>query len=111
MLSNGHTDLRVLDLGCGEKPYKPYFKGTYSEYIGLDPRFIAQPEIVATGEYLPFRNEVLDVCICTQMLEHSEEPNQVVSEIYRILRNGGILFLSTHGIWPIHTFPKGDYWR
>lgn len=104
------TDLRVLDLGCGNKPYRAYFDGKYSLYIGIDPSPRDSVEIIAVGEWLPLRDETFDVCIMTQVLEHVESPYLVIKEVHRTLRRNGILILSIPGIWPVNK-ENGDYWR
>lgn len=95
---------RILDLGCGNKPYFPLFQDWAMEYVGID---LSVGDIYGVGEYLPFKNESFDLVISTQMLEHVDNPDAVVSEIHRVLAPGGILILSTHGIWTNH----GDNWR
>jgi SAM-dependent methyltransferase len=95
---------RILDLGCGEKPYYPLFKNWAAEYIGID---IYAGDLRGIGEFLPFRNNSFDLIISTQTLEHVNDPLKVISEISRVLTPGGIIILSTHGIWYNH----GDHWR
>jgi len=44
---------------------------------------------------LGFANDEFDVAFCSEVLEHIANPQEVVKEIFRILRPGGILILST----------------
>jgi len=44
------------------------------------------------------------------MIEHATDPDQVTSEVTRVLNEDGILLLSTHTIAPVHNYPS-DYWR
>jgi SAM-dependent methyltransferase len=46
------------------------------------------------AESLPYRDGSFDVALCLQLLEHTPYPEKVVGEIARVLRPGGILFLS-----------------
>ena len=98
----------VLDLGCGAKPYRSLFRGPY---IGLDLQsFHARPDCLAASERLPVARGAVDVVLSTQQLEHVEDPLAVLTEARRVLKDGGRLLLSTHGVWPYHPDPT-DYWR
>lgn len=51
-----------------------------------------------------------DIIVCTEVLEHVLQPFSAMAELYRILRPGGILFLSTPFNFRIHG-PLPDCWR
>ena len=60
---------------------------------------------------LSFESYSLDVLIADQVLEHiAGDPARAVSESFRVLRPGGMIFLTTCFVNPIHEFPH-DYWR
>lgn len=103
------TKLKVLDVGCGAKPYFPFFKEKAEMYIGVDMDSTLNADIVCVAENLPFKDENFDAIISTQVLEHVDDPKKVIEELHRVLRRGGLLILSTHGIWFKHA-PQ-DYWR
>lgn len=98
----------ILDVGCGEKPYKTYFPNT-DYYVGIDKESLSA-DIRGVGEYLPFKRKVFDTAICTQVLEHVDQPKRVLKELNRILSYKGVLILSTHGFWA-EGHEKTDYWR
>ncbi len=100
----------VLDVGSGCKPYLPYFAAVADEYIGLDVEDGPHVDVVGPAERLPFADERFDVVVSTQMLEHVQEPGEVLGEIHRVLRPGGVLLLSTHGTAAYHPCPT-DLWR
>lgn len=100
---------RVLDLGCGPKPYRPLFNGV-AEYVGVDARQEPQVDVVAPADELPFDAGSFDCVLCTQMLEHVPDPPAVVREIHRVLRPGGSALVSTHGTIRYHPNPE-DYYR
>jgi len=100
---------RVLDVGCGVKPYLPFF-ATAREYVGVDVVPGEQVDVVASVEHLPLEDASFDVVICIQVLEHVDDPVRALRELHRVTRPGGRLLLSTHGTQVFHPAPN-DYWR
>ena len=101
--------LRVLDLGCGLKPYAPLFDGRCVSYVGIDVGLPSSADVLSAGQQLPFHDASFDVVLCTQVLEHDPHPDRTVREAHRVLASEGTLILSTHGVWFKHG--KADYWR
>jgi SAM-dependent methyltransferase len=107
------TDLgayRLLDVGCGEKPYAPLFAPHVAEYVGLDTAAHANADLVGPIEAIPAPDGSFDVAICIQVLEHVDDPAQGVRELSRVTRAGGRVLLSTHGTIVYHPNPV-DLWR
>lgn len=103
------NNFAILDIGCGTKPYRPFFSNGGSEYIGIDLKPESKADMLCMSEYLPFRDKSFDVALCTQVLEHVSTPQDTIREIYRVLKEDGILILSTPGTWCKHG--EADYWR
>lgn len=103
-------NMSILDLGCGEKPYQPFFSGKYSSYIGVDITSYSWADVLASSENLPFKDGSFDLCLCTKVYEHVPSPRQTTREVSRILGENGVLLLSTHAAFPVHDYPT-DYWR
>jgi len=102
---------RVLDIGCGEKPYYPYFAPNATEYVGVDiDADNPMADLVGPAEAVPVEDGSFDVVICTQVLEHTGDPDQAVSELYRVTAPGGRVLASTHGVQVYHPAPD-DHWR
>jgi SAM-dependent methyltransferase len=108
-------DSVVLDFGCGEKPYYPFFKDVVREYIGID--IDNSPEknenmnlTIKQGEALPFQDEYFDAIVSTQVFEHIEDLYFYAKELRRVLKPGGIVFISAAYAWDFHPYPN-DYWR
>lgn len=103
------AEYKLLDLGCGNKPYKSLFSGA-TQYTGLD--IVAGPEVDVVGNAweLPFPDNSFDVIISTQVLEHTEKVEQTVSEIQRVVKPGGKIFISAPFAFQEHGMPY-DYWR
>jgi SAM-dependent methyltransferase len=95
---------RVLDVGCGDKPYYPFFAGRASEYVGVDSNHPAA-DLRAPVESLPVEDASFDLVLCTQVLEHAEDPAQVVRELRRVAKPGGRVLASTHGVQVYHPDP------
>ncbi len=100
---------RVLDVGCGVKPYYPYFQAHADEYVGVDVDNPAA-DLQGSVEALPVEDESFQLVLCTQVLEHAEDPARAVRELWRVTAPGGRVLASTHGVQVYHPAP-GDYWR
>jgi glycosyltransferase involved in cell wall biosynthesis len=106
----------LLDVGCGKMPYKQLFSAPgsgVSRYIGLDfainPIHDNQPDICWKDNRIPLEDSSVDSALCTEVLEHCPEPEAVLTEIYRVLRPGGILFFTVPFLWPLHEVPFDQY--
>lgn len=97
---------RILDYGCGVKPYEYVFENAASEYVGVDVGDNPHADLkINPDEKLPFNDEEFDIVLSSQVLEHVENVNFYLSECRRVLRKGGLLILSTHGTWQFHSAP------
>jgi SAM-dependent methyltransferase len=108
-----HRDLgtyRVLDVGCGLKPYEPLFAPYADAYVGVDPVPNPHAELRGAVEDLPVEDASFDVVLCNQVLEHCMDPAAAVRELHRVTAPGGRVLASTHGVMPYHPAPT-DYWR
>jgi SAM-dependent methyltransferase len=101
---------RLLDVGCGVKPYYPLFEPHVAEYVGVDVAGNPAADLEGTIESLPVGDETFDVVLCTQVLEHCGDPSAGVRELRRVLKPGGRVLASTHGVQVYHPAPT-DYWR
>ena len=111
--SEAHTELgryRLLDVGCGQKPYESLFAPFASSYVGVDPVENPRADLRGSVEALPVADATFDVVLCNQVLEHCDHPGQAVRELRRVAAPGGRVLASTHGVMPYHPSPT-DYWR
>lgn len=100
----------VLEVGCGEQPYKRYFNRA-QKIIATDFNPTRGKVDVATPAFpLPFRDQAFDGVIATEVLEHVPDPSAVFREFYRILTVGGKVLLTTPMYWPAHEQPY-DFFR
>lgn len=101
---------RLLDVGCGERPYESLFAPFVSSAVGVDPVANPKAEVQGYVEALPLEDAVADVTLCIQVLEHVDDPGAAVRELRRVTAPGGRLLLSTHGVMAYHPSPA-DHWR
>ena len=101
---------RVLDVGCGVKPYYPFFREHATEYVGVDVVENPAADLQGSVEALPVPDASFDVVLCTQVLEHTLDPQQAVRELRRVTAPGGRVLASTHGVEVYHPSPE-DLWR
>jgi SAM-dependent methyltransferase len=109
-----HAHGRLLDIGCGTKPYEEMARPYVSEHIGLDRadpfNKLARVDVVGTAYDMPLEAASFDVAISTAALEHLAEPEQALRECFRVLRPGGKAIYTVPLIWHIHAAPW-DYFR
>ncbi len=104
---------RLLDVGCGTKPYRQLF--AVDEYIGLDiDSEVTRKQKIADylydGNVFPFTDALFDSILCNQVLEHVFNPEEFLCEINRVLKPGGKLLLTVPFVWDEHEQPY-DYAR
>ncbi len=104
---------RLLDVGCGTKPYRNLFNN--SEYVGLDidspvSRLRGIADYLYDGVLFPFAADEFDSILCNQVFEHVFNPDFFLSEISRVLKPGGKIILSVPFVWDEHEQPY-DYAR
>jgi SAM-dependent methyltransferase len=104
-------EARVLEVGSGASGLIFFFDAT--ERVGVDPLadeykvlFPAWQDrartISAEGEHLPFDDESFDVVLCDNVVDHAENPRQIVEEIARVLAPGGLLYFTVNVHHPIY---------
>ncbi len=91
--------LSVLDVGGRLQPYRSLLGTRARNYIAIDVQLAPLVNVGASVEALPFRGEQFDFVICAQVFEYLPEPSSAVAEIKRVLRKGGILFLSVPSVF------------
>lgn len=101
--------VRVLDFGCGERPYEAWFARAGAHYRGADLDGAHEVPIAADGS-LGAADASAELVTSFQVLEHVWDVARYLREAHRVLAPGGRLLLSTHGVWLYHPHP-GDYRR
>lgn len=111
---------RLLDVGCGDRPYAPLIPGA-ARYVGIEhpgavmnvepalrASFARVRELVdafADAQEIPFADASFDSVLCTEVLEHVADPAAVAREIRRVLRPGGRALLTVPFLAELHQVP------
>lgn len=103
--SHSSTGL-TLDIGAQNSPYARFFPNR----IALDLRKGTGVQIIGDAQALGIADGAFDIVLCTEVLEHLPEPQRAVDEMFRVLKPGGRLLLTTRFLFPIHDAPH-DYFR
>lgn len=101
---------KVLDIGAGELPYKEYFNKCIYESQDVVNNSQGNIDYICDATKIPVKNNSYDYIICTQVMEHLREPHLAMKEMYRVLKKGGKIFLTTHLCMEEHMLPY-DYFR
>lgn len=100
---------RLLDAGCGEKPYSLIYRDLVDNAIGVDVKNCihdqSEVDIFASLDNLPFEDNQFDVVLCTNVIEHVANGEDAFKELSRILKPGGTLILSVPFLYPLHEAP------
>lgn len=105
---------RLLDFGCGRKPYENLF--SVNEYVGLDMEATghdhknSKVDVFYDGRNIPLSDSSFDALFCSEVLEHVFDPEIVLQEINRVLRQGATMLLTVPFCWNEHEIPY-DYAR
>lgn len=59
---------------------------------------------------LKFKENTFDIIVCNAVLEHVETPIKAIKELYRVLKNNGVIWVEVPFNQPYHPSPH-DYWR
>ena len=91
---NIRADDFVLEIGSGHNP-KSRADVLCDKFIEDDEqrggKIIAdRPIIEADGQFLPFADKAFDYVICAHVLEHVEDPKQLIAELIRVANRGYI---------------------
>ncbi|WP_408952676.1 class I SAM-dependent methyltransferase [Lysobacter sp. Hz 25] len=106
---------RVLDIGAGDRWIQEHL-AEQAHYVAVDhpgtgrSLYGARPDVFADGARLPFADGSFDAVVCLEVLEHARDPQGVLAELGRVLRPGGVAWLSMPFLYPIHDAPH-DYQR
>lgn len=120
----------ILDLGCGKGRLALEMKRRGFDVVGIDvnPDYLtmirdqAEKEgldinvIQGEAESLPFKSDSFDFINCSEVTEHANDPQKLLTECYRVLRSNGSMYISFHNrfglydyhyhLWLINLLPR-----
>lgn len=107
---------KILDIGAGESPWK-YLLGQDTIYQGIDITssgefgMIKNPNVIYyDGLTIPLPSNQFDAGLCIEVLEHTQNPQVLLSEAFRVLKPGGKLLITVPWSARVHHIPF-DYHR
>jgi SAM-dependent methyltransferase len=99
------NERRVLDLGSGMGYGATLLAASAGEVVALDsaPEAVratklepaALASLVGNGTRLPFRDDIFDLVVSFQVIEHIRDESHYLAEVRRVLTPGGLFLLST----------------
>ena len=115
-------DTRVIEVGSGAHGLIFYFGARAA--IGIDPLAVSYRNlfprwqtcattIAAVGEQLPFSDQSFDIVLCDNVVDHTESPQRIASELVRILKPGGLLYFTVNFHHRVYALAAGVHsgWR
>jgi SAM-dependent methyltransferase len=95
---------RVLIIGGGTigQGIECFYKDARIELVSFDIYVSPNIQFVADGHNIPLPDDSFDAVLIQAVLEHVLEPNTVVSEIYRVLKQDGIVYAETPFLQHVH---------
>jgi SAM-dependent methyltransferase len=106
---------KLLDFGCGSKPYEILFKDA-AQYIGIDfeneghSHANESIDIMYDGKTIPFPDEHFDSVFCSEVFEHIFNIEEIIPEIQRVMKKGAKILITCPFVWNEHEVPF-DYAR
>jgi SAM-dependent methyltransferase len=96
------SNTRVLAVGGGTQRAALDGMLNRSQIVYIDVDAAADVDFFADAHELPFHDQSFDAVITTAVLEHVLHPETVVSEIHRVLAQGGLLYSELPFMQQVH---------
>lgn len=100
----------ALDLGSSVSPYRKLIEAAGYTMLTLDLTLEHGADVLGSAEHTGLGEEAFDLVLCTQVLEHCDDPWKAMAEIRRVLRPGGHAIVTVPHVWFYHPQPH-DNWR
>ena len=113
-----HARGRLIDLGCGTKPYQALFAPYVDSHFGVDFGATAdlhygeatKADLLVDGAATNLPGGSFETLLCTQVLEHVFDTEAFIAECHRLLAEGGTGIFTIPFVWQCHAEPN-DFYR
>jgi SAM-dependent methyltransferase len=96
---------RLLDVGCGNRPYASFYEPLVKEAVGVDATAGHGAAVLGFADRLPFADQTFDTILCTEVLEHVGDAERAADELLRVCRPGGHVLATVPYLYPTHEAP------
>jgi ubiquinone/menaquinone biosynthesis C-methylase UbiE len=116
--------IKILEVGCGyasnsrllsaNKNIQVFCIDSSKEVINKVKRDIKNSYVGNARNMTMFKNNFFDVIFSAGLLEHFKDPSDIVNEMTRILKKGGLLITFVPGkysLWQIYKLLNGENWQ
>ena len=79
-----------VDLGCGDKGFSKY-----CESVGITSYPYDYPDFDIEKDALPHLNDSVDFITLNAVIEHINDPGNILKESFRVLKKNGLIFIRT----------------
>lgn len=106
----------VLDVGCGQSPYRFLLDKNQTTYFGIDVAEATafdynNADITPfNGQDIPFEDAKFDGLICTEVLEHVQNYQKLIDEMHRVMKPGATGIITIPWSARYHYIPY-DFFR
>lgn len=98
----------VLDLGGKKNKKRGMFRppeNSVQKWVYLNLDLQESPDAVGSAESIPYKDSSFDWIVCTEVLEYVSDPSKMISEMHRVLKTSGKVFLTAPFLYQIHGKP------
>ncbi|MFN8287768.1 MAG: class I SAM-dependent methyltransferase [Chitinophagales bacterium] len=106
----------VIDVGCGQSPYRFLLDKNSTQYFGIDVKEAASFDYdnkditYFNGADIPFEDNKFDGLICTEVVEHVHHYQKLINEMHRVMKPGATGIITIPWSARFHYEPY-DYFR
>ena len=105
------TTDKILEVGCGAHGVVFGFGANFC--VGIDPLAVDYKRLfpkwqgnamttAAIGEQLPFDDASFEIVLSDNVIDHAEKPVEIVDELVRVLKPGGVLYFTVNIHHPVY---------
>jgi len=97
----------VLDVGCGEQPFRPLVEASHRPYVGMDVVQNASRTVSVFSdlEHVEASSTEYPLVLCTEVLEHVVDIDLSFRGLRRLTMTGGLVMITVPFLFPVHMEP------